>query len=233
MNRSCGARCRRPRRVPCGGAMKSKKVPFLCVHPHPRPLHPSPPPLSRAERGGSRFPSPLGRRGRDEGMASSAARGLCQAGGKFPGISCRPPARSLRMVCGKAQIYAVGCFARLRGRIPKKHWGPCSTLRRALLGSHPRKRGTCSSLRHRGLGTATGKRQASSRRPPARLRGHIPINGAPVPPYDALLRRCHHDLDAGVGGSEPRFDAGSHRLPVRVHPRLPRRVHLILLADIG
>ena len=36
--------------------------------PHPFPVHPSPPPLSRAERGDSSFPSPLGRRGRDEGI---------------------------------------------------------------------------------------------------------------------------------------------------------------------
>ena len=41
--------------------------------PHPQPLHLSPPPLSRAERGGSRFPSPLGRRAWDEGRERGAS----------------------------------------------------------------------------------------------------------------------------------------------------------------
>jgi len=55
-------------------------------------------------------------------------------------------------------VSGVGCSARLHGRIPTREWGPCSalrcatssircvsgscsTFRRALFGSHPRKPG--------------------------------------------------------------------------------------------
>ena len=56
----CGARQPREPIILAGDGPKTVE---RCTFP----LHPSPPPLSRAERGGSRFPSPLGRRARDEG----------------------------------------------------------------------------------------------------------------------------------------------------------------------